>query len=100
MFGSALLGVATGLVLVYIIFSLIITSAKETIEAFIKTRSKDLEKGIAEIFRSLSGGASPNLSKFYDHPVIAALYRGANYASAKEANDLPSYIPSSNFSAA
>lgn len=100
MFGSQMLGTATGLVLVYIVLSLIVTSAKETVEAVLKTRSKDLERGIEEIFRSAGGKAGPNLQAFYDQPLISALYRGSSYAAAKSANDLPAYIPAKNFSAA
>ena len=100
MFGSQMLGTATGLILVYIVLSLIVTSGKETVEAVLKTRSKDLERGIEEIFRSGKGDAAGSLQAFYDQPLIAALYRGSSYAAAKTANELPSYIPAKNFSAA
>lgn len=99
MFGSDMLGVATGLVLVYIVFSLILTSTKETIEAFLKSRSKFLEQGIQEIFRE-KGQGPPDLTNFYEHPLIAALYRGASYQEAKNAKNLPAYIPAKSFSAA
>lgn len=95
-----MLGTATGLVLVYIVLSLIVTSAKETVEAVLKTRSKDLERGIEEIFRSAGGKGGPSLQAFYDQPLVSALYRGSSYAAAKSANELPSYIPARNFSAA
>jgi hypothetical protein len=98
MFGSQILGVATGLVLVYIVFALILTSCREILEARLKTRSTTLLEGLEEIFAG--PGANARVSEFYDHPLVAALYRGATFSQAKAAKELPSYIPAGNFSSA
>lgn len=98
MFGSQILGVATGLVLVYIVFALILTSCREILEARLKTRSTTLLQGIQEIFAG--GGAGNRVEQFYDHPLVAALYRGTSFSAAKSARELPSYIPAGNFSSA
>lgn len=98
MFGSQILGVATGLVLVYIVFALILTSSREILEAHFKTRSKTLLQGLEEIFGG--PGATNRVAQFYEHPLVAALYRGESFSSAKSARDLPSYIPARNFSSA
>lgn len=94
MFGSTILDVAVGLVLVYLILSLICSSLREAIAGLFRTRAKLLEQGIAEMF------SDEKLTKaFYDHPQIAALYQG-KYDTAKAKGQLPSYIPSRNFALA
>jgi hypothetical protein len=98
MFGSQILGVATGLVLVYIVFALILTSCREILEARLKTRSTTLLQGLEEIFAG--AGARKRVEEFYDHPLIASLYRGTSFSTAKAARELPSYIPAGNFSSA
>ena len=49
MFNSNILDVAVGLVFVFLTLSLICSAAKEIIEAGLKKRSKDLERGIREL---------------------------------------------------
>lgn len=97
MFGSTALEVAIGLVLTFLLFSLILTAARETAEAFFKTRGSDLEKAIAELLQDQEG---KDLRKeFYEHPLIFALYRGKfpedNLEGKKRGKwkDAPSYIP-------
>ena len=46
MFGSEILEVAVGLALLLLIVSLICTAAKEGLEAIMRTRAMDLERGI------------------------------------------------------
>lgn len=94
MFGSQIIDVGIGLVTLFLLLSLICSSIKEGLETFLKYRSKDLERGIQEIFNDPT-----MLPKFYDHPVISALFRG-NYAEAKQEGNLPSYIPSQAFAIA
>jgi len=86
MFGSTILDVAIGMVFVYLLISLICSSLNELIEAKMKNRAKDLEKGITNLL------GNPDLAqRLYAHPLVKALYtRG----------DKPSYIPAQTFSLA
>jgi hypothetical protein len=118
MFNSSVLDIAIGLVLVYLLISVVLTSVSEAIEAILKSRAADLEHALGELFQ----GNSAMLRSFYEHPLISGLYRGAYRAGppvaapAAEAapsasaaaaapdqgshGNLPSYIPREAFSAA
>jgi len=94
MFGSVILDVAIGLMLVFALLSLIASAAREGMEVWLKTRSKFLERGISQLL------VEPALvSALYTHPLVAALYHGS-YERAKKSRSLPSYIPSPNFALA
>jgi hypothetical protein len=101
MFGSAVLDVAIGLVLVYLLLSVLLTSISEALEAILKSRASDLEHALSQLFQ----GNEALLTSFYQHPVIAGLYRGP-YEPRPAAglprgrSSLPSYIPREAFSAA
>ena len=96
MFGSEILDVAIGLVLVFLLLSLICSSAREAIETVLKDRARDLENGIVEM---LGDRDRRNLlPKFYQHPLINGLFRG-DYTPGKTRN-LPSYIPPRAFALA
>lgn len=102
MFGSVVLEVALGIVLTFLLFSIILTAAKEALESVLKSRSSDLEKAIAELLSHKEDGsaASPDiLNQFYSHPLIFSLFRGG-YENARKSRKLPSYIPSANFAGA
>lgn len=89
---STVLDVAIGLVMVYLLMSLVCASLREGIEAQLKWRSQNLEKGIREM---LTDSAAKD---FYNHPLIFGLFEG-KYDSQKTSN-LPSYIPSRMFALA
>jgi hypothetical protein len=72
MFNSSVLDIAIGLVLVYLLISILLTSVSETIEAFLKSRASDLEHALSELFQ----GDQTMLRAFYEHPLISGLYRG------------------------
>ena len=96
MFGSEILDVAIGLILVFMLVSLICSSAREAIETVLKDRGSALERGIREMF-----GDRDRLDlvpKFYRHPLIDGLFRG-EYEPGKTRN-LPSYIPPRTFALA
>jgi hypothetical protein len=94
MFGSVMLDVAIGLILVYLILSFVSAALRESLEALLKNRQMFLHEGLCELLHD------PGLTKdLYEHPLISSLYRG-NYAGAKESKKLPSYIPSRNFALA
>jgi hypothetical protein len=106
MFGSAILDVAIGIVFIYIVLSLMCSTIREGIEAWLKTRAAYLERGIRELLSDVDTG---NLTRrLYQHPLIDPLYFGAFPAAPLAINprwysrghNLPSYIPSRNFALA
>ncbi len=92
MFGFEMLDVAIGVAFVYLLVSLLCSSIVETMESVLKRRATDLERGIGELLRD-----PQLLARFYNHPLIAGLYKG-DYEPGKR--NLPSYIPSRSFSLA
>jgi hypothetical protein len=85
LFGSTMLEVAIGLVFVYLLLSLLCSAFNELINAALKLRAKDLEKGIRRLL------STPELAAgFFEHPLIKPLYE----------NRKPSYIPARTFSLA
>lgn len=121
MFGSEVLDVAIGLVLVFLLLSLFATAVREGLESVFKTRAVFLEAGIRELLDDRLGNGLAK--EFYEHPLIFALYRG-DYTPGPESQrviaeratgdandgkkprervtggDLPTYIPSTSFSTA
>jgi hypothetical protein len=94
MFGSVMLDVAIGLILIYLILSFVSAAFREALEVKLRYRSAFLHDGVAELLND------PALTKdLYDHPFIASLYRGT-YEEAKKEKNLPSYIPARNFAVA
>jgi hypothetical protein len=95
-FGSEVLDVAIGLILIFLLLSLICSSIREAFETVLHHRSSDLQRGIREMFgdRTLTG----IVTDFYRHPLIEALFPG-DYVPGKTRN-LPSYIPARTFSLA
>lgn len=94
MFGSEILDVAIGVVLLFLFISLICTAAMEGTEALLKFRAKDLERGIRELLAD-PVKASTVLKDFYEHPLIFPLYAGKY--DPDRPGKLPSYIPAANF---
>ena len=106
MLDSPVLDVGLGLALIYLLLSLIMTSVRESFEGIFKTRAANLEQALAEL---LDDPKSSALRKaFYEHPMIASLYRGSYssgvFAAEKRigaaARNLPSYIPREQFALA
>ncbi|MDB4950937.1 MAG: hypothetical protein JWM27_3586 [Gemmatimonadetes bacterium] len=105
MFGSTMLDVGIGLILVYLLMSVVASAVREGVEAWLKTRAVDLERGIRELLHDTSGtGLTVAL---YSHPLISSLYHGTyNPLHIKDNGHmpgrtrLPSYIPASNFALA
>jgi hypothetical protein len=115
MFGSGIIDAVIGTIFIFIFVSLVATSAIEGIEGILKTRAKDLEKGIRNVLNDPSG--SDFTQAIYEHPLISALFVGeykppkasANAAPQELANKsmplgsrrhLPSYIPGLSFAGA
>lgn len=96
MFGSEILDVAIGLILLFLLMSLVCSSIKEAFETVAKYRTRDLERGIREIFSDLN--RTGFAAEFYKHPLINALYQGPY--NRDNIKNLPSYIPAKTFSIA
>ncbi|MBV8707859.1 MAG: hypothetical protein JO182_08300 [Acidobacteriaceae bacterium] len=94
MFGSEVLDVAIGLILIFLLLSLICSSIREAFETVLRHRSSDLERGLREMFGDKTHTGL--VADFYRHPLIEALFRG-DYVPGKTRN-LPSYIPTRTFS--
>src|SRR5512139_1448785 len=96
MFNSGILEVTIGLIFIYLILSLICTAANELIEAGVKARASDLHRGIREMLNENEGKGL--VEKLYNHPLIYSLFQEGY--DPKKTKNLPSYIPSRNFSLA
>jgi hypothetical protein len=104
MLGSEILDVAIGLILIYLLLSLIASSVREGIEGWMKHRAAYLERGIRELLGDDKGtGLAQDV---YKHPLIYSLFtgdydpEGKNRRWMSPGHRLPSYIPSSNFALA
>lgn len=71
MFGSAIIEVAIGLVVIYILFSLVGSTITEGIAQILNLRGKNLVKGIERILSS--GHESDLVNKFFNHPLVKGL---------------------------
>jgi hypothetical protein len=102
MLGSAILDVAVGLILIYLLCSLICTALREVIELLLKSRAVQLERGIRAMLDDAHGDGLT--AALYNHPVVSALYDGKYSEGAQSRTlarrKLPSYIPSRNFALA
>ena len=104
MFGSEILEVALGLLFLYLLLSLLCSTISELIEAWLKRRATDLERGLRELLADPSGTAL--VKELYNHPLVYGLYRGSYDPSAtRQARRLfrpvlPSYIPARTFALA
>ena len=117
MFDTAFLDIGIGVAFVFLSLSLVCSGVREGIEQILKTRAKDLERGLRELLEDPDGkGITKSL---FNHPQIASLFRGAAYDPGKLVGttsesdvsttktmplagrkNLPSYIPATNFSSA
>lgn len=88
-----ILNVAIGIVFVYLLFSLIVSAANEILQSILAKRKQYLWDGIKELLQDRSnlsaGGSTVPSKQFSNHPLIAALSKGAD--------GLPSYIPAKLF---
>jgi hypothetical protein len=112
MFGSQILEVGIGMILIFLLASLILTAVRETIEAWMKTRATDLERAIAELLND-DGKTGPR-ENFYKHPLVTALFAGdpklLDFSDKsfigratwmfRTGRNLPSYIPRETFALA
>lgn len=102
-FGSTVLDTAIGLILVYLLLSLICTTINEWIAGIFKTRAKFLEQGITRLLagQKLPGpaGADPTidlLKSFYAHPLVSSMVE-IHDMSQPEKDTHPSYLDPRGF---
>ncbi|MGI8740605.1 MAG: hypothetical protein ACR2KU_13655 [Gammaproteobacteria bacterium] len=111
MFNSGILDIAIGLIFIYLLLSLVCSAINEIIEARLKMRASELERGIRQLLteKNADGKVKESLvEKFYNHPLISGLFEGrydpkkvdANTERYASGSNLPSYIPSKNFALA
>jgi len=100
MFGSDILDVAIGLALIFLMLSLIASGVREGVEALVKSRAVELERGIRAMLDDPQGTGMAKA--LYEHPLIYSLFSGEYDIVAKRfrGRNLPTYIPSRNFAVA
>jgi hypothetical protein len=105
MFGSQILEVGIGLILTYLVLSLLCSAFREILEGYLKTRAAFLERGIRELLHDPKG--TTLTAAVYNHPQLYGLFRGIYDPNRIRKNgtmpirsNLPSYIPARNFALA
>jgi hypothetical protein len=100
MFGSDVLEIAIGLFFVYSMLSVISSAIAELIEAKLKLRARDLEKGLRGLLADPEGTGL--VQRLYEHPLIYGLFQGTYKVQpgGRDWSNLPSYIPARNFALA
>lgn len=107
MLGSTVLETVIGVVLIFLVMSLLCSAIREAWEAVFKQRALDLERGIRELLHDRHGDGLAR--ELYSHPLVHGLFLG-RYKPTESATfvqrwfgrggQLPSYIPSENFARA
>ena len=104
MFGSIVLDVGIGLVLVYIVFALACTTINEQISQFLGLRANNLWDSICALVGDLEGNGVAK--QLYDHQLVRGLaskqggYEDKANAEHPADRPMPSYIPPDVFSLA
>ena len=96
MFGSSILDVATGIIFVFLLLSLIASTINELLLSLVNMRARFLVNGLKELLNSHDGGGL--MKELFNHGLIFGLYQG-DYKPGKSSN-LPSYIPARSFALA
>lgn len=98
MFGSDILDVGIGLVVIYLLLALVVSAAREAIETVTKSRAIHLERAIRELLDQDAG----LLKTLYEHPQLYSLYPGKYKLdlARKLGWSLPTYVPAANFARA
>jgi hypothetical protein len=115
-FGSDTLDVAIGLTLFFLLVSLICSAAREGWEAILKTRAKDLERGLREMLADPKGDGL--MKTIFQHPLLDSLFPKAYDPERLHGKaprwtglwviqklglahrNLPSYVPADHFAKA
>jgi len=91
MFDPRLIDVAIGMILLFLLVSLLVTIVQEAIASLFKLRARNLRAAIANLL------GEARAASFYRHPLIAGLYRVKPGAPDSPTRRLPSYIPDRTF---
>lgn len=92
MFGSAIIEVAIGLVVVYVLFSLVSSTVTETIAQLLSLRGKNLVQGIERLLDNSNQSALKQA--FFNHPLI----KGLDHSFSKKPKQVrPEYISHRTF---
>jgi hypothetical protein len=97
-FGLVVLDVAIGIVLLYLLLSLICSAITEGIARFFAMRSSNLKAGIQNLLHDSKSSGYTQL--LYEHPLIKGLYRRGLSDRVLRRDGKPSYIPPRLFSLA
>lgn len=89
MFNSSILDIAIGMVLLFVLISLLCSTINEMVAQFLRMRAKNLEVGLSNLLQS--GKGNKLVSDLYGHPLINGL---------SKTGQKPSYIPPKNFTLA
>jgi hypothetical protein len=117
MLGSSTFELVLGMVFIFLLLSLVVSTVREAMEARLKTRARHLARGIAQLL-----GSDQRAREFMEFPLVRALYDGggkrmpATFKDFTGASfvgslfvlpwrvvskvDLPSYIPKRTFALA
>jgi hypothetical protein len=97
MFDSALIDIAIGLSLVFLMFSLLVAAASEMVASVVGLRARHLWKGIATLLQSTEAR-----NALFRHPLIRGLSQSLPIRTSPNdsGSDGPSYIPSKTFALA
>ena len=100
MFGSEILDVALGLIVVYLLLSFFATALREAVERGVRARAVHLERGIRELLDDPDGTGIAK--EFYEHPLIYSLYLGgySSKTTRRQGANLPAYVAPSKFATA
>jgi hypothetical protein len=95
MLSNPMLGVAIGLIFMYLLLSIIVTVLQEFIASTLKLRNKNLRTAVVELV------GEANQAEFFKHPLIYPLFRGeVDENSGEPKQGPPAYIPRRNFALA
>jgi hypothetical protein len=97
LFNSTVLDVAIGLIFVYLLLSILCTSANEWLAAVTKSRAKFLRKGLKQLLdnQPIVNGGSPDqfIAEFYGHPLITGVMKD------EKPGNHPAYLSARTFAA-
>jgi hypothetical protein len=98
MFGSVALDVAIGLVLLYFLLAVLVSTLNEFVAAIADSRAKNLEIALRNLLDGNDHAGAALVTSFYNHPLIRSLHtRRFFLAGPAGAGKKPSYIPARMF---
>jgi hypothetical protein len=71
---TTLLDLVIGIVLLYSLLALLVTTLQELVASVLSTRAKQLYQALADVLKGTApDGAKPLIDAFYEHPLIRNL---------------------------